>query len=448
MRDVLLVLGVSHHTATLSTRERVALTEGDTRATLRRLAGDPRVHEAVVLSTCNRTELYAVAGAARDGEAALREALQRHTGAGAATLACSGYVLLDDAATEHLFRVAAGLDSAILGESEIVGQLRAAVALAEQEDMLGRLLDGAFEHAVIAGRHVRRRTAIGRRSTSLAAVVAKAALAHQEHRGVLMIGAGRLAGSVAGALHGLGAPRLMIANRTEAAARRLAEAHGAEAVPLRALDRALTRADVVVTATGAPRAILTAGRLQAVPPARRPRAVFDLAVPRDVEPAAAALPGLVLEDIEQIQARVELNRAARRADVERAGALVLDEVARFGAWRRELPVAPAVRSLWRQAERIRREELARCGALDPADLERLDRVTAALVRKLLDGPTRRLRAATAAGGGPHPDGFRELFDVPDGGGAPAPRGVGWGGRGAPRGRGPPRAGRGGPCGLG
>src|SRR4051794_1892838 len=429
MQPALLVLGVSHHTATLSTRERVALTEVDVRATLRSLAEDPRVQEAVVLSTCNRTELYAVASPA-EGEAALREALQRRSGAGAAALACASYLLAEGAAAEHLFRVAAGLDSAVLGESEIVGQLRRAAAVSEQAGMLGRLVEGAFDHALRAGRQVRRQTRIGRGSTSLAAVVARAAIAHQADRGVLMIGAGRLVQSVAGALSGLGAGQLIVANRTEAAARRLAEAHGAEAVPLRALDRALTRADVVVTATGAPRAILTAGRLQAVAPARRPRAVFDLAVPRDVEPAAAALPGLVLEDIEQIQARVELNRAARRADVERAGALVLDEVARFGAWRRELPVAPAVRSLWRQAERIRREELARCGALDPADLERLDRVTAALVRKLLDGPTRRLRAATAAGDGPHLDVFRELFDVPDGAVAPALRVVGWDERGA------------------
>ena len=411
MRDVILVLGVSHTTATLATRERVALTEADTRAALDRLAADPRVHEAVVLSTCNRTELYAVTRAAGEGEAALREALQRHSSAGPATLACSSYVLADDVAAEHLFRVASGLDSAVLGESEIVGQLRKAVALSEHAGMLGRLLDGAFDHAFVAGRRVRRGTAIGRGSTSLAAVVAKEAIARQEDRGVLMIGAGSLARSVAGALGGLGAPRLMVANRTESTGRQLAEAHGAEAVPWPALDRALARADVVVSATGAPGAILTFARLEAIAPARRPRALFDLALPRDVEPTVGALPGLVLHDLEQIQARIERNRAARRADLERAETLVRDEVQRFAGWRRDLTVAPAVHAVWRRAETIRRNELARCGQLDPDELERLDRITAAVVRKLLDGPTKRIRAAAAEGAAPRLQVFRELFEL-------------------------------------
>src|SRR3954471_828727 len=176
MADVVCIFGVSHHTAALATRERLALDESGTRAVLRRLGADPRVGEAVVLSTCNRTELYAVAASATEGGATLREALQRHTGASLATLACCGYLLCEDAAIEHVFRVAAGLDSAVIGESEISGQLRAAAALAAQEGTLGRLLDAAVEHALVAGRQVRRRTAIARGSTSLAAVVAKAAI--------------------------------------------------------------------------------------------------------------------------------------------------------------------------------------------------------------------------------------------------------------------------------
>jgi glutamyl-tRNA reductase len=419
MSDVILVLGVSHHTATLATRELVALAENDMRTVLRGLAGDARVREAVVVSTCNRTELYAVARTPADGQAALLEVLQRHSVAGAAALASAGYLLDDDRAAEHLFRVAAGLESAVLGESEIVGQLRAAVALSAEAGMRGRLLGGAFDQALAAGRKVRRRTAIARGSTSLAAVVARAAIANQQHRGVLVIGAGAVARSVAGTLSGLGARRLMIANRSEAAARALADTHGAEALPLRALDRALPRADVVVAATGAPRAILTAGRLAAVASDSRPRAVFDLAVPRNVEPAVATVPGVALHDIEQILATLELNRAVRRADVARAGAMVRDEADRFAAWRDALTVAPAVRTVWRRAEEIRQAELAACGPLDPAELERLDRVTAALVRKLLDGPTKRLRAA---GAGSRLEAFRELFDVDV---APALRLVEW-----------------------
>ena len=413
MDGVILVCGVSHHTATLATRERVSLGEGDVRAVLRRLSGDPGIRGAVVLSTCNRTELYAVASDAAHGEAALRAALERHSRAGAAALACATYVLVDDAAVEHLFRVVAGLDSAVVGESEIVGQVRAAVARAEHEAMHCELLRSAFDHALLAGRRVRRRTGIGRGSTSLAAVVARSALAHRQDRGVLLVGAGRLIRSVAGALHGQGAGPLMIANRTPAAAVRLAEAFGGEAIALPELDGALARADVVITATGAPEPVLTADRLRALAPAARPRAVFDLAVPRDVEPAAAALGGLVLEDLERIQARIEVNLAARQRDLERAGAQVRDEVARFAAWRRERLVSPAVRTVWRRAEELRRQELSRFEGLDPGERERLELATAALVRKLLDGPTKRLRAAAATSGAPHLEVFRELFDVGD-----------------------------------
>src|SRR3954467_6760238 len=187
MDGVVALLGVSHHTAALRLLERAALSERAARRLLDELAVAARVGEAVPLSTCNRTELYAVAATAADADAALREALQRHSDVGAAGLACSAYSLADGAAVEHLFRVAAGLDSAVLGECEIVGQLRAAAALAREAGTLDRLLGGAVDHALAAGRHARRRTAIARGSTSLATVVAKTALAYQGERGILLI---------------------------------------------------------------------------------------------------------------------------------------------------------------------------------------------------------------------------------------------------------------------
>jgi glutamyl-tRNA reductase len=380
-----IVLGVSHRTATLTERERVALGEAGARELLRRLARDPHLSEAVVVSTCNRTELYAVGG----GEDRLRRAL----GVGP-----SAYALRDSAAAEHLFRVAAGLDSAVIGESEIVSQLRAAVTIAAAERTLGPLLDDAFGSALAAGRRVRRRTGIGRGSTSLAAVVAKAALAERRERGVLLIGAGRVARAIAGALHGLGAPELMIANRSFAGAQALAGQLGAEAIAWEALDAALARADVVISATAAPGPVLTAAQVAG------PLAVFDLAVPRDVEPGAAT----ALYDLEALQARLERNRAVRRADAERAAALVREEVARFADRRRERDLWPVIEAVWRRAEETRREEIARCGPLPADELERLERVTAALVRKLLDGPSRRLRTAADR---ERLDAFRDLFGV-------------------------------------
>src|SRR4051812_38859411 len=162
MDGVVALLGVSHHTAALRLLERAALSERAARHLLDELAVDARVREAVALSTCNRTELYAVAATAADGDAALREALQRHSDVGAAGLACSAYSLADGAAIEHLFRVAAGLDSAVLGECEIVGQLRAAVQRAESAGTVGPVLGGAFRHALMAGRRVRSHTRIAR----------------------------------------------------------------------------------------------------------------------------------------------------------------------------------------------------------------------------------------------------------------------------------------------
>jgi glutamyl-tRNA reductase len=349
------------------------------------------VSEAVVVSTCNRTELYAAGG----GEDRLRRSLG---------VAPTAYALRDVAAVEHLFRVAAGLDSAVIGESEIVSQLRAAVALAAAEDTLGPRLEEAFASALAAARRVRRQTGIGRGSTSLAAVVAKAALAERRERGVLLIGAGRVARAVAGALHGLGAPGLMIANRTGAAARTLAAQLGAEAIAWDVLDATLARADVVISATAAPGTVLTAARLAAI--ASPPRAVFDLALPRDVEPAVAAVKAL--HDLEALQARLERNRAVRTADAERAATLVRAEVARFADRRLERDLWPVIEAVWRRAEETRREEIARCGPLPAGELDRLDRVTAALVRKLLDGPSRRLRTAADR---ERLDAFCELFGV-------------------------------------
>lgn len=365
----MLVLGLSHRTASLAERERYALDADGVRALLRRLA--PRVDEAVVVSTCNRTEIYAVGP--EDG-------LPHWPGA------C---VLREAAAVEHLFRVAAGLESALLGESEIVGQLRSAVALAAAAGTLGPRLEDAFAGALAASRRVRRLSGVGRGSGSLAAVVATAALAERRERGVLIIGAGRLARALAGALQGT--PGLAIANRRDAGAHAL----GPVAVPWAELDRALARADVVISATSAPRPVLTAARIAALPV--RPRVVFDLAVPRDVEPDAPT----VVRDLESLVASDSFDWAS----AERAAALVRGEVARFSARR---ALEPVIEAVWRQAEATRREELARLGPLPAAERERLERVTAALMRKLLDGPSRRLRMT---GDTERLDAFRDLFDV-------------------------------------
>jgi len=407
----LLVLGLSHQTAALAARERVALDEAGARTVLRRLREDPSVHEAVVLSTCNRTEIYALSESAQSGERALRRALLERSSLGAATLACAGYALFDRDAAEHLFRVAAGLESAILGETEIAGQVRAAARAAGQEGTLGTTLAAAFERSLVAARRVRRRTGISAGATSTASVVA--GLIAGRRRAVLL-GAGALAQGLAGPLARVPGVELTIVNRTPAGARRLANRHGARAAGLERLEDELRDADALVCATDAPHPIVPAA-LIARATARHPLLIADLAVPRDVEPSAAAVPGVTLHDIDAVQQMVGRNLAARRRESQRAAEFVRHEAERFVAWRRESDAVPAVTSVWRQAERLRREELARvAGTLSADERDRLEQITSSLLGKLLHGPCERLRAACAtADGAAHVETFRMLFGIDD-----------------------------------
>jgi glutamyl-tRNA reductase len=409
----MLVLGLSHQTARLAARERGALDDARARTVLRGLRDDPSIREAVVLSTCNRTEIYALAESPASGEQTLRRTLLEGTALGAATLACSGYALFERDAAEHLFRVAAGLESAILGETEIAGQVRAAARRARDEAMLGTFLAAAFERSLAAAGRARRRTGISAGATSIASLVAELIGSAAPTRAVLL-GAGRLAQSVAGPLAAAPGVELTFVNRTAAGARRLADRHGATAVGLERLEDELSDADVLVCATNAPHEIVGTALIgRATDGRRRPLLIVDLAVPRDVDPAASLMPEVTLYDIDAVQQMVGRNLAARQREAQAAAELVRVETERFLVWRRELDAVPAVRSVWRQAEQLRRAELARiAGALSADERERLEHLTASLLVKLLHGPCERLRAAcTMPDGAAHVDTFRMLFGV-------------------------------------
>jgi glutamyl-tRNA reductase len=414
---VMVVVGLSHQTAGLAAREKVSLGELRARGVLRRLRDEPGIREAAVLSTCNRTEIYAVAESAEDGEKALRRVLLDRTSLGAATLACAGYALFELEAAEHLFRVTAGLESAILGETEIGGQVRSAANRAQLEGTLGPVLSGAFDHSLVAARRVRRRTRISVGATSVASVVAElvaGARPSVPHRRVVLLGAGRFARSLAGALAAVPGAELVIVNRTPATARDLAGRIGATAVGLERLHAELEDADALVCATDAPHSIVSAAAVEcAVGGRKRPLLIVDLAVPRDVEPTAAAVPGVTVLDIDDVQGMVSRNLAMRQGEADAAAAMVRSETTRFDAWRRQRSVTPVVGSVWRKAEQLRREELARvAGTLSAEERDLLDRLTASLVGKLLHGPCERLRAACAhPEGAAHVETFRMLFDV-------------------------------------
>ncbi len=389
-------VGISHHVAPVELRERVALSVADAAALARELG------DAVCLSTCNRTEIYL----ADADDAAAVAALERLAVAPLETVV---YRLHDEAAAVHLFRVAAGLDSLVPGEGEILGQVREAYEAAAP----GPLLDRVFRQALQVGKRVRAETAIGENPASVSS--AAAALAQQvfgdlERRRVLLIGAGRIGELAAGNLWSRGASIAYVANRSLPAAEDLARRFGAVAVELSQLSTRLGEVDVVLASTSAPDVVVRAADV----PARRRSPLFfiDIAVPRDIDPAVHELDGCYVYDIDDLEAVVAETLAGRRAEAARAEQLVGEEAERFREWRASLDVVPAIASLRARAEEIRAAELAKLGRLPEHERRTVESVTASILNKLLHLPTVRMKqAAAAAEGAAYADAVRHLFGL-------------------------------------
>jgi glutamyl-tRNA reductase len=403
----LTLAGVSHHRARVELRERVALDLDACRALAQRLGG-----EAVVLSTCNRTELYL----AREEDA---EELAVTTLADLADdrrgeLAAALYRLRDDAAALHLFRVAAGLDSLVPGEGEILGQVRSAFEAGSP----GPFLDRLFRQALHAGRRVRLETAIGESPASVPS--AAAALAQQVfgdltgHR-VLVLGAGKISEAAARNLVSRGARIGVVANRTVANGEELARRLGAEALALEAVAGELEQADVVVSATAASDQVLSRDAVAAALRARRgrPLLLVDLAVPRDLDPAINELDGCFLYDVDDLEAVVTETLSGRRGEAARAERLVGEEAERFRDWHASLDVVPTIASLRALVEEIRDSELAKAGGrLSERERRHVESVTSQILAKLLHLPTIRMKeAAAAADGVVYADVVRHLFGL-------------------------------------
>jgi glutamyl-tRNA reductase len=392
----LVLVGTSHHHAPVELREQVALQREDAEALAARLAADGR--EAACLSTCNRTELYVVA---EDPEQAERDAV--------AALASLGpevepalYRLQDRAAAHHLLRVAAGLDSLVPGEGEILGQVR----LAHELGTTGPVLDRVFRQAQHAGRKVRAQTAIGESPASVSS--AAAALADQvfgslDGCSILLLGAGKVSEQAARNLRSRGAEIALVANSKTERDR---------------IDEELARVDVVIASTNAPGLVLEAPTVETALRKRRGRrmVLVDLAVPRDLDPAISELDGCYLYDIDDLEQIVAETLTGRRREAERAETIVAAEAEKFHEWHASLDVLPAITSLRARAEEIREAELQKAEAL----LERLDEsqrraveaVTAQIVNKLLHLPTVRMKqAAAAADGVLYAEAVRHLFGL-------------------------------------
>lgn len=394
MSRSLLVAGVSHHSAPLALRERVQLTP----ATAHELLSLPGVREAVTLSTCNRSEVYLVADEPALAHAAAAGAIARLAGGELNGALCS---LRDRHAARHLFRVTAGLESMVVGEAEVQGQVRRAYELALAQGTSGPISNRLFQDALRAGKRVRSETGISRSAASVASVavdLARRALGGLAGRRALVVGAGKHGELTARTLAAQGVGTVFVASRAHDRAEELAGRFGGEAVGFDHLARELARADLVLTCTACPHRVLTCEDLAS---ARRPLVVIDTAVPRDVDPSARGLPGIELFDLEDIQRELAHNLSAREDEVERAEPILERELEDFERWLATLDVVPTISALRERGdaavERALRQNERRWQRLSEGDRERVELVARAVVSDLLHEPTRRLRLAGESG---------------------------------------------------
>jgi glutamyl-tRNA reductase len=410
----LALVGVSHHEAPVEVRERVAVDPDGAAALARSLADGC---EAVVLSTCNRTELY-LAG---ESDAKLDEravsSLVRLAGTDGPELTPVLYRLEDNGAALHLFRVAAGLDSLVPGEGEILGQVRSAYETGATGPMLERL----FRHALHAGRKARVETAIGENPSSVPA--AAAALAQQvfgdlSGRTVLIVGAGKMSELTARNLRSRGAEVVAVANRTLEHGEVLARQIGTRAITLAMIPELLGDADIVICSTSAPGFVIESASVGSTLRRRhgRPVLFIDLAVPRDVDPVLSGIDGCFVYDVDDLEAVVEASLVGRRSEAVRAERLVAAEAERFREWQASLAVVPAITALRARAEAIRVAELAkaegRLGRLPETDRTLVEVLTAQIVAKILHLPTIRMKeAAASTDGAACAEAVRHLFGL-------------------------------------
>ena len=419
-------VGINERDVSLDIFEQSAVSERDLPKALQVLCDSEHVSEAVVLSTCLRTEVYAVVERFHDGLADIERFFRSCSSAMGTDSPPLSELLscwIDDAAVSHLFEVAAGIDSPVLGEGEILRQVRTASELALREHAAGRVLGPLFRHAVEAGKRVRTETAIAQGTTSLAHAAVALAADHLEGglagRSVLVIGAGEMGAGFSKALaQPVGPARVVVANRSAERAAAVAEQSGAKAVGLSKLDEELARADLVLTSTAAPDVVLDVARVRRTMRSRpdRPLLVVDVAVPRDVDPAVVDLEGVSLLDVEDVRRFAEARMSTRRGEIPAVRAVLTEELERYRASYAARSAAPVVAALRMRAETIRRAELdrqrARLEALGPEAREIVETVTQRTVAKLLHEPTVRIKDAAGSPRGERlAEALRSLFDL-------------------------------------
>jgi glutamyl-tRNA reductase len=414
----IVLIGINHKTAPIELRERVAISREELPEATRALAALPGVTECMIVSTCNRVEMLA---AVESPETNVAGFLHSHFGIDPAVLAPHIYEHRDQQAVRHLFRVASSLDSMVVGEPQILGQVKDAFAVARASGTVGGHLEHLLQSAFAAAKRVRTETAIGSNSVSIASVaveLARKIFGSLNGRTVFLVGAGKMSELAARHLVQQGAGAILVTNRTLERARQLAEPFDGRVIPFDKLYDAATEADIIISSTGAPHPIFRREHGQAFMHRRRNRPMFfiDIAVPRDVDPAMNKLEGIFVYDIDDLQAVAASHMAERSAQATDAETLITAEVDRFHQRRRAVNVAPAIVSLQQQAEEIRQNELkrihAKLGSLSAEQIEAVEALTRGLMNKFLHPPMQALKQAARENDSTRVDALCEAWSLP------------------------------------
>jgi glutamyl-tRNA reductase len=419
----LVVIGLNHRTTPVELLERMAVPPPELAKALHTLERSDNLDEVAVLSTCNRTEVYARCTRFHPAVEDVRNFLTDQSGLDPDMITDHLYTYHDDAAVAHLFGVAAGVDSMIVGEGEILGQVREAWQVAEREGMIGQLLSRVFHQSVEVGKRARTETGIGRHAVSVssaAVAVAGERLGGLENRRVLVVGAGDVGTGMAIALNGAGVGEIVVANRSPERADELAARVGGRAIGLDTVRDALVGTDVLLASTGAPDVLLERSEIESAMSRRDGRAllIVDIAVPRNVDPGVGQVFGVTLLDIDGLKAFAAQSLAQRRQEIGKVREIITEELDKFRLERSAREVAPLISSMRARAEELRGFELerfrSRLAGLDDDERAAVDALTRGLVNKLLHDPTVRVKdAAGTARGELYADALAALFGLED-----------------------------------
>jgi len=417
----LTLIGVNHKTAPIEVRERIAISREELPETTRALAAVPGVAECMIVSTCNRVEILAAVESPTTDMFAF---LQRHFGLDPALLAPHLYQHRDQEAVRHLFRVAASLDSMVVGEPQILGQVKEAFAVARTAGTVGGNLEHLLQSAFAAAKKVRSETEIGSSSVSIASVaveLARKIFGSLQGRTVFLVGAGKMSELAARHLVQQGAGAILVTNRTLERARRMAETFQGQVIPFEQIYEAASQADIVISSTGAPHPIFRREHGQEFLHRRRNRPMFfiDIAVPRDVDPEMGKLEGIFVYDIDDLQQVAAAHMAERSREATDAETLIAGEVERFHQRQRTVNVTPAIVALQQQAEEIRQAEFkrvqARLGSLSAEQVAAVEALTRGLVNKFLHPPMQALKQAARENDSARLEALCETWSLPAGG---------------------------------